>query len=113
MFRTDNAVKNHFYSTLRRSLRRINKFYGFKNSTNQMKNLKPSTLTFLIEKSNESTQSKSINQNYNLRFNKKNIRLCKIKTKKEQLLTVKFLTISEFFIRKTKVLITTDITRQF
>jgi hypothetical protein len=53
-FRTDNAVKNHFYSTLRRSLRRINKFYGFKNSTNQMKNLKPSTLTFLVEKSNES-----------------------------------------------------------
>lgn len=30
--RTDNAIKNHFYSTLRRSLRRINKILGDKNS---------------------------------------------------------------------------------
>lgn len=30
--RTDNAIKNHFYSTLRRSLRRINKMIGDKNS---------------------------------------------------------------------------------
>ena len=30
--RTDNAIKNHFYSTLRRSLRRINKLLGDKNS---------------------------------------------------------------------------------
>ena len=30
--RTDNSVKNHFYSTLRKSLRRINKFLGDKNS---------------------------------------------------------------------------------
>jgi len=31
--RTDNSIKNHFYSTLRRSLRRINKLLGDKNST--------------------------------------------------------------------------------
>lgn len=30
--RTDNSIKNHFYSTLRRSLRRINKHVGDKNS---------------------------------------------------------------------------------
>ncbi len=30
--RTDNSIKNHFYSTLRRSLRRINKLLGDKNS---------------------------------------------------------------------------------
>ena len=32
MGRTDNSIKNHFYSTLRRSLRRINKLLGDKNS---------------------------------------------------------------------------------
>lgn len=48
--RTDNAVKNHFYSTMRRCLRRINKFYGYKNSTALMKDLKPATLTYLTEK---------------------------------------------------------------
>ena len=49
LFRTDNAIKNHFYSTLRRSLRRINKYLGFKNSTNQMRVLKPSILCKLVE----------------------------------------------------------------
>ena len=34
-FRTDNTIKNHFYSTLRRALRRINKILGNKNSTNK------------------------------------------------------------------------------
>ena len=34
--RTDNAIKNHFYSTLRRSLRRINKLLGDKNSNYSM-----------------------------------------------------------------------------
>ena len=34
IIRTDNAIKNHFYSTLRRSLRRINKYLGDKNSFN-------------------------------------------------------------------------------
>ena len=44
-FRTDNAIKNYFYSTIRRSLRRIGKFVGSKNSTQQMKKIKPSTLS--------------------------------------------------------------------
>lgn len=43
--RTDNAIKNHFYSTLRRSLRRINKLLGDKNSTLQVKDIKPGVLS--------------------------------------------------------------------
>ena len=45
LFRTDNSIKNHFYSTLRKSLRRINKLLGFKNSTSQMRDIKPSVLS--------------------------------------------------------------------
>lgn len=52
-FRTDNSVKNHFYSTLRRSLRRINKFLGSKNSTSQMRDIKPSVLSRILEFSME------------------------------------------------------------
>ena len=37
IIRTDNDIKNHFYSTLRRSLRRLNKSMGKKNSTEQMR----------------------------------------------------------------------------
>jgi myb proto-oncogene protein len=44
-YRTDNAIKNYFYSTIRRSLRRMGKFVGSKNSTEQMKRIKPSTLS--------------------------------------------------------------------
>lgn len=47
-FRTDNDIKNHFYSTIRRGLRRINKFLGEKNSTNLMRDLKPSVLSKII-----------------------------------------------------------------
>ncbi|EGR28135.1 myeloblastosis oncogene family protein, putative [Ichthyophthirius multifiliis] len=43
--RTDNSIKNHFYSTLRRSLRRINKLLGDKNSTAQVKDIKPGVLS--------------------------------------------------------------------
>ncbi|CAD8049542.1 unnamed protein product [Paramecium sonneborni] len=54
--RTDNAIKNHFYSTLRRSLRRINKLIGDKNKkgTQQIKDIKPGVLSkifILAEKS--------------------------------------------------------------
>ncbi|CAK71028.1 unnamed protein product (macronuclear) [Paramecium tetraurelia] len=48
--RTDNAIKNHFYSTLRRSLRRINKLIGDKNikkrvlNRQKIQNLDPSEL---------------------------------------------------------------------
>jgi len=47
--RTDNAVKNHFYSTVRRALRRMDKHFGFKDSTKKIRNLKPAALTHLLE----------------------------------------------------------------
>ena len=47
--RTDNAVKNHFYSTVRRALRRLDKHFGFKDSTKKMRGLKPVALTLLLE----------------------------------------------------------------
>ena len=43
--RTENAIKNHFYSTMRRSLRRINKMLGDKNSTAEVKEIKPGVLS--------------------------------------------------------------------
>lgn len=49
LFRTDNAIKNHFYSTLRRSLRRLNKFLGSKNSTSLMRDIKPSVLSKIFD----------------------------------------------------------------
>ena len=49
LFRTDNAIKNHFYSTLRRSLRRLNKFLGSKNSTSLMRDIKPSVLSKILD----------------------------------------------------------------
>jgi hypothetical protein len=51
LFRTDNAIKNHFYSTLRRSLRRLNKFLGSKNSTSLMRDIKPSVLSKILDHS--------------------------------------------------------------
>ena len=47
-FRTDNDIKNKFYSTLRRSLRRLNKLIGGKNSTGQIREIKPSVLSTII-----------------------------------------------------------------
>jgi hypothetical protein len=47
--RTDNSVKNHFYSTVRRALRRLDKHFGFKDSTKKMRSLKPASLTHLLE----------------------------------------------------------------
>ncbi|CAD8062250.1 unnamed protein product [Paramecium sonneborni] len=56
--RTDNAIKNHFYSTLRRSLRRINKMIGDKNKkcTQQIKDIKPGVLSkiFILAEKNPS-----------------------------------------------------------
>lgn len=40
--------------TLRKSIRRIGKDCGIKNSTNQVRELKPAVLTLVIEKANES-----------------------------------------------------------
>lgn len=47
--RTDNSVKNHFYSTVRRALRRLDKHFGFRDSTKKMRELKPAALTLLLE----------------------------------------------------------------
>jgi len=47
--RTDSNIKNHFYSTLRRSLRRLNKLSGEKNATHQMREIKPSVLTIILK----------------------------------------------------------------
>lgn len=58
--RTDNAVKNHFYSTIRRSLRRVNKYFGYKDSTKKMRNFKPAVLSYLINTSNTNEEYKSI-----------------------------------------------------
>jgi myb proto-oncogene protein len=46
--RTDNSIKNHFYSTIRRCLRRINKLQGEKNSTLKMRSLKPYVLSKIL-----------------------------------------------------------------
>ena len=46
--RTDNSVKNYFYSTLRRSLRRMGKVLGIKNSTGKMRSVKPATLSSIF-----------------------------------------------------------------
>ena len=45
LFRTDNSIKNYFYSTLRKALRRVNKILGSKNSTTVVKAIKPSILS--------------------------------------------------------------------
>ena len=48
LFRTDNAVKNQFYSTLRKGLRRMCKVLGSRNSTTRIKKIKPSVLSALM-----------------------------------------------------------------
>ncbi len=44
--------------TLRKSLRRVTKILGAKNSTNQSKELKPSIITKLVESANESPEKR-------------------------------------------------------
>lgn len=39
--------------TLRKSIRRIGKDLGIKNSTNQVRELKPAVLTLVLENANE------------------------------------------------------------
>ena len=49
-YRTDNAVKNHFYSTVRRSLRKIGKIGGRDRfGTITMKSIKPLVLSKIVE----------------------------------------------------------------
>lgn len=57
--RTDNDIKNHFYSMLRRSLRRINKMLGRRNSTQNIKVIKPSVLSKIFINIGVKNQRKS------------------------------------------------------
>ncbi len=72
--RTDNSVKNHFYSTLRKSLRRINKILGSTNSTIQMRTIRPSILSQVLsgfgEDSTEVSEACLSLQNYLLEFSR-------------------------------------------
>ena len=43
--RTDNSIKNHFYSILRKGLRRINKMMGDRKSTEIVKEIRTSVLS--------------------------------------------------------------------
>jgi hypothetical protein len=47
--RTDNSIKNHFYSTVRRCLRRISKLAGGHQTTITMKSVKPFVLSKIVE----------------------------------------------------------------
>ena len=58
--RTDNDIKNHFYSMLRRSLRRINKLLGKRNSTQRIKVIKPSVLSKIFVNIGVKDQRKSL-----------------------------------------------------
>lgn len=49
LYRTDNSIKNHFYSTVRKCLRTISKLRGEKNTTITMKSIKPYVLSKIVE----------------------------------------------------------------
>ena len=59
-FRTDNSIKNHFYSTIRRSMRRISKLLGNRNSTSKLRDIRPSVLSEIFEFS-KTQHMKSLN----------------------------------------------------
>lgn len=63
-FRTDNSIKNHFYSTIRRSMRRICKLLGNRNSTSKLRDIRPSVLSEIFEFS-KNQQMKSLNNGQN------------------------------------------------
>ena len=46
--RSESCVKNRFYSSIRKALRRFNKSLGFRNSTMSVKNLKSTDLTKML-----------------------------------------------------------------
>lgn len=54
--KSDNDIKNRFYSTLRKKLRKINKLLGGKDSTTKVKKMKPKVLSMIMnEKAIESS----------------------------------------------------------
>ena len=46
--RTDNDIKNKFYSSMRKKLRKINKVLGVKHSTSQVREIKPKVLSNIM-----------------------------------------------------------------
>ena len=63
--RTDNCIKNHFYSTLRRTLRKLNKQLGDRESAEIIKTIRPKCLTnmFLIaDVKEEDFENKSLHE---------------------------------------------------
>lgn len=47
--RTENDIKNHFYATMRKGIRRLNKLLGFKQNPSDIKRIKPVVLSKLCE----------------------------------------------------------------
>lgn len=74
--RTDNDVKNHFYSMLRRSLRRINKLLGKRNSTQKIKMIKPAVLSKVFAKQGQSNSEVSQESKSTTSHSQKLLRLC-------------------------------------
>lgn len=62
--RSDNAIKNHFYSTIRKSLRRITKFLGSKDGTAKVRKIKPATLSKIFQTISEDSPSQSSSPSY-------------------------------------------------
>lgn len=58
-FRSDNAVKNHFYSRLRKSLRRLNRIICEKYKR-ESKEIKPQVLYKIIEAAEEAFKSEPL-----------------------------------------------------
>ena len=51
--KTDNIVKDHFFSTIRKYLRRMFKLLGIKNSTQKINKLKSLILCFIANEEDE------------------------------------------------------------
>lgn len=58
--RTDNCIKNHFYSTLRKAVRRLNRFIANTKDRGEMKEIKPATLSKIITVSGERWDKKAL-----------------------------------------------------
>jgi hypothetical protein len=47
--RAENGIKNHFYATLRKGLRRLNNIIGYKLDSSKIRKIKPAILSKLSE----------------------------------------------------------------
>lgn len=55
--RTENDVKNHFYAFLRRGIRRLNKFIGYKQNARVIRAIKPSVLVVAYDEERQKEQN--------------------------------------------------------